>query len=255
MGKRRQKMCAPVASCCEILQDGMALIPLIRRVFLASSLFFAGCGPTEKAQEIQASGSPAIDSPGTPPPTPQNATKRSGPRLTIDSSAMEPRLAIQSEEYVVHLPAAMAQILYDSFPGFAPVLRAAYDAEFVAWQDSRPEPSLLSVVLGDFNGDSKRDIAMLGNAENRESIVMLLASSATGGPAQLLVIARGGVAAKGDPGYYLNLVRPQRIKANRELEREALDLRTDAVQVVVPEKASSIFFLDGGVIREYTTSD
>lgn len=41
--------------------------------------------------------------------TPQNAIKRSGPRLTIDSLVTEPRLEVRSDEYVVHLPAAMVR--------------------------------------------------------------------------------------------------------------------------------------------------
>ncbi|MGI8400225.1 MAG: hypothetical protein ACR2NS_01290 [Gemmatimonadaceae bacterium] len=39
------------------------------------------------------------------------------------------------------------------------------------------------------------------------------------------------------------------------LEGSPLDLRTDAIQVVVIEKASVIYYLDHGVIHENTTSD
>lgn len=233
----------------------MAAIALSRWALCVAVISFAGCDRPENGSQEHGARAATDSLPPSASPTSQNVAIRSGPRLTTDSLASEARLEIRAGEYVVHLPTPMARILNDSFPGFAPISRTAYDKEFLAAIESKSEPRLLSIVLGDFNGDSKQDVAMLGHSENRELTVMVLAATAGQGQSRLFVVSRGGDAAKGEPGYYLNLVRPQRIRANAELESDELVLRTDAVQVVVPEKASSIFFLDNGVIREYTTSD
>lgn len=149
----------------------------------------------------------------------------------------------------------MARVLYDSLPGFSPLQVSVWHPALVATAAlQHPGVALLSVVLGDFNGDSKLDLAMQGNAGQTGATFMLLAKSDSVPTPRLLFIDRGdAIMGRGDT--YLNLVRPMQIRVDPELEQEALDLRTDAVQLVIIDKASVLYYLDHGVIRQYTTSD
>jgi len=179
------------------------------------------------------------------------AVPLSGPRLVTDSFGTEPRLERQSMEYVVYLPLEMSQLLHDSLPDFSPVKLSVWHPRRVGRiiSDSRGA-ALPSVVLGDFNGDSKLDIAMAGKGSRRGGTFILLAKP-DGAQAQRLFFISGGESADS----YLTIFRPQRIVVDPELEREPLELRTDAVLSAIVEKAAVLYYLDRGVLREYSLSD
>ena len=94
---------------------------------------------------------------------------------------------------------------------------------------------------------------MEGNAGQVGATFMLLAKSNSAGSPRLLFISRGE-AIKHGRDTYLTLFRPQRINVDSELA-DTLNLHNDAVQVVIVEKASLIYYIDHGAIREYITSD
>lgn len=178
-----------------------------------------------------------------------------GPRIVVDSSGTEPRLELRSNEYVLHLPVGMARVLYDSLPGFSPLQVSVWHPGLVATiASANPGVALPSVVLGDFNGDSRLDVAMEGNAGQIGATFILLAKSDSVPTPRLVFIDRGD-AIKGSSDSYISLVRPKQIKVDPELEQETLDLRTDAVQLVLIDRASVLYYLDHGAVRRYTTSD
>ena len=170
-----------------------------------------------------------------------------------DSSAGEPRLAAENDEYVLYLPVAMARVIMDKLPGFEPFQLSSWPAATVATIVSEnPDAALASVVLGDFNGDSKTDVAMHGNAGRIGATFMLLAKSDSVPSPSILFIDRGD-ANKPTGNSYISLLHGQ--KMIDPLTQEVFDLRTDAVHLIVIDKASVLYYLDRGVIREYTTSD
>lgn len=176
-----------------------------------------------------------------------------GPRVVVDSSAAEPRLVSRNNEYILLLPVAMARVLMDTLPGFEPSQLSSWPAARVAnIVSENPDVSLASVVLGDFNGDSKTDVAMQGNAGRVGATFMLLAQSDSVPIPRIFLIDRGD-AVKPTGDSYISLMHPQKI--TDPLTQEVLDLRVDAVHYIVIEKASVVYYLDRGVIREYSTSD
>lgn len=266
--RRSSGLRAPVA---EVRRHRLNYMKLLRprsrvrcAVFVACSLltFFACERPPadshEKSRAVATTRS-VTDNPQ--PDTPNDLLNRgtgvltvvpmSGPRLVTDSFSAEPRLEIRTKEYVLYLPLEMSRLLYDSLPDFSPVQLSVWHPARVARIVSESRGAALpSVVLGDFNGDSKLDVAMAGKGAQRGTTFILLAKSDSVLTQRLFFISGGGSADS-----YLTIVRPQRITADPELEREPLDLRTDAVLSAIVEKASVIYYLDHGVLREYSISD
>jgi hypothetical protein len=205
------------------------------------------CGQNDK-NESQAQSDPHPLPQSVASPTVAQAKKPmiTGPRLLIDSSTKDARLEIHNDEYVLRLPPEMARLLYDSLPGFSPRQQGDYRPDLVPHYDSA-----LSVVVGDFNGDSKLDVAMLGEAEKTPVIFMLLAKSERNPAPAIVFILRPppntpSVVARA----YIKRVRPQRIE-DPDHQRPALDLRTDAINMFHDE-ASTIIYLDSGVVRWFS---
>jgi len=209
--------------------------------------------PLGKTSVAASSSSPSR---GDAPQSPQAplAQIRLGPRIIVDSATTQPSIEVRDSEYVVHLPLSMVETLRDSLPGFSPLPVSTWHPVRVARIAAEaPGRSLPSVVIGDFDGDSSLDIAMEGNTGQVGATFMLLAKSANVRAPRLLFISRGEPIKDGRDSY-LTLFRPQRINVDPELA-DTLNLRNDAVQVVIVEKASLIYYIDHGAIREYITSD
>ncbi len=197
------------------------------------------------------------------------------PRLVVDSVAKEPALELRNGEFIVRLPLDMARVLADSLPGFAPMKRAAFDTGLVSWRDhfaDRGPPALdpadsdgiwqsaLSVVVGDFNGDSKRDVAMEGIAGDTFAVFFLLSASDVKSRPALLYFHRPSKGNWSQTGAtfinYLTLVHPGKVGGfTEEGEPPLLDLRNDAVDYSIFEKASELYYVDKGVVQIFTTSD
>jgi hypothetical protein len=232
----------------------------IPRALLASLLLLISvtcekAAPPAGKTSLAASSSspPQADAPQSPEAP--LAQIKLGPRLLVDSATTQPSIEVRDSEYVVRLPIAMGQALRDSLPGFYPLPVSTWHPVRVA-RIAAEAPGLVlpSVVIGDFDGDSRLDIAMEGNAGPVGATFMLLANSANVPTPRLLFISRGE-AIKDGRDSYLTLVRPQRINVDPELADSTLNLRNDAVQLVIVEKASLIYYIDHGAIREFTTSD
>jgi hypothetical protein len=158
---------------------------MLRFGFLAVFAIFVGCAKSERTADVkQPRDSVAIvDTTKIEPPAVVFTTDSGSPRIMVDSSAKEPRMELRNGEFIVHLPLDMARVLADSLPDFAPIKRNAFDKGLVGWRDNEaanPNPPVLdpadsdavwnaalSVAVGDFNGDSKRDVAMEGISGDR----------------------------------------------------------------------------------------
>lgn len=170
----------------------------------------------------------------------------SGPRIVIDSLATEPLVAVAGNEFVVHLPQPMAQLLYDSLPGFSAQPQSSYSPGLVG---ERKTP--MAVVAGDFDGDSRRDLAMVGVSENTPVLIMLLANSQTSASPKLVFLLRPKPNTPTSLGSdYLDFVAPKRITSPDDTT-VVLDLHADAVNIVGPN-VSEIAYLDHGVIRWFS---
>ena len=211
-----------------------------------------------------------------PEPPPAAFVVDSGsPRLVVDSAVKEPVLELRNGEFVVRLPVDMARVLADSLPGFAPMKRAIFDKGLISWVDhyadrmprvSNPADSdaiwvrALSVVVGDFNGDSRRDIAMEGVAGDTFAIFFLLSASNSKEKPALLYFHPPSKGASGTVTSfidYLTLVHPGEIGGFEEdaSEPPVLQLRHDAVELGIFEKASEVYYVENGVVKIFTTSD
>lgn len=240
---------------------------------LISGLVVTACakpdrGTTTRAQD-SAKAVETADTSSTASAIPLNTR---GPRLVVDSSGSSPHLELRNEEFVLHLPAAMARVLTDNLPGFTPTQRSAIDTALVSWVDHRidraiptiGEPdsdlvfaSAMSVAVGDFNGDGRPDVAMEGTAGDSVAAFFLLASPDSGSIPQLIYMYPTQKAWNFEPSInYMTLVRPGKLHGFEEVEGpEPLTLRTDAIEWAAFGKASEIYFLEGGVLKRFTTSD
>jgi hypothetical protein len=140
----------------------------------------------------------------------------------------------------------MARALYDSLPGFTPLPETNYSLEVAIGHDSP-----LSVVVGDFNGDSRRDLAMIGDSENTAAFIFLLAASDSVSEPKIVSIQRPVPNTPTDlRSYYIQYVAPQKIAYPGSPET-VLVLRNDAIHAV-SEDVSTIYYLDHGAVRAFS---
>lgn len=217
------------------------------------SLTVPACSDRSNAARIPKAESTARP---TAPVTPDAAVQQQalvmtmgGPKIEVDSSASEPRLEQGNNDYVLRLPARTAKLLFDSLPGFSPLSLASYPrAATPPFTYLHADVELPSVLIGDFNGDSKLDVALEGRANQTSAAVILLSQSGTPNPK--LVLLTKGDTAPADSAAYLGLLHPQDIKDRYTLE-VAVSLRSDAVQRVVPYQSSIVYYLENDTLRHY----
>jgi hypothetical protein len=179
------------------------------------------------------------------------APKITGISLVVDSTKAQPTVERGLGEYVVRLPREMAHELYDHLPDFMPLSRSAYDSALATWVDTHDSAaSALSVVIGDFDGDARTDIAMIGTSQDSVAQIILLARSDSTGKPRLLFL---GPQQSATPQYpemtYFSPLHASRLP-------NGFSLRTDGVRVIEFEQTQVLYYLDRGVLRQaYTSGD
>ena len=169
-----------------------------------------------------------------------------GPLVVVDSATREPSVEIRGTRYILRLPSEMARVLYDSLPGFTPLPQSGYPVDVMSTHDSP-----LSIVVGDFNGDSTRDVAMIGDSENTPAFIFLLAKSDRVPEPRVVYVLRPAPNVPTDlRSYYIQSVAPQRIAYPGSPEA-ILDLKTDAIHAV-SENVSTIYYLDHGQVHTFS---
>lgn len=228
-------------------------------VFLLGILI--GCkGDASRSQVIQSTSSSSDSQANESTALRQQAPGRiamGGPGIRTDSSGSVPRLVVEGEQNILLLPVSMARVLSDSLPSFTPRRLSEWTPAMVTTIVSGGSGVVLpSVVLGDFNGDGRTDVAMEGRSKQTDATFFLLAPSDTAPRSRILFISRGEAVNRSANEFandYITIVHPQQLVS--PYTGDTLKLRTDAVQYAVIEKASIIYYLDHGVVRDYSASD
>lgn len=226
--------------------------PMLYALAMMSGLPQAfACSREQQSKETARSTNTASDSIA---PVPQvSRPARTGPRLLVDSTRSEPLLETTDQEYVLRLPPRLARILEDTFPKFVPVSRQRYDSSFVASIDAhQPQVAALSTVVGDFDGDHKADVAMLGYPSNAAFAFVILLSS---DPPKLLVLDRFDARGEGKESDYISLAKPQRFTGYGGAAKATVNLSTDAILKEIVDKLTMLVYLDRGVVRQLQLSE
>ena len=223
------------------LRAVVALFPLI------------GCGREQKPQQTTSSSTPrSVDSIQTQISAAAPAS-RTGPRLVIDSAAAEPRIDTLDTEFIVRVPLKLAQILEDSFPKFSLFSRSNYASTEVANIDrNEPQKSPLTATAGDFDGDGRRDLAMLGRSSNAVFAFVILLSD---DQPRLLILEHQFAPVFDSLSEYISLVKPQTMSGYGGRRKTELKLATDGIQKEIVEKLSLLIYLDHGLVKQLQLSE
>jgi hypothetical protein len=239
------------------------------RVAILLAWLSLSCGKPDQPQSARtepASSTVPVAEPAAASPQPL-----SGLRLTSDSDAKEPFFSVSARELLLHLSPNMVRELNDSLPGFAPVQRSAYEPSLVQLADERASDSreigqtvndslgyyALSAAIGDFDGDSTPDVAILGNFRDSTAAVFVLAPSRIRQRPEIIFIGRTQPTDHlNRESTYLNLVRAGPVRGFDEDDKSPpFQLKTDGVEFTYFGKGAEVFFLKDGVVQSLITSD
>lgn len=198
--------------------------------------------PTKEPDRTGATVPAAIvDSPSVASTTSKSVEPMSGPDVVVDSAIDSPIVERTDKKFVLRLPGRMARALYDTLPHFTPIPQAYFGAPPANTPDSSR-----SVIVGDFDGDSRQDVAMLGKSDSTTVLFMLLASDGSTKPRLVFIEP----ATPPDwPQYLLHLVHPRKF-VSPDNEDYTLDLRTNAIHMV-SGIVSQICYLNHGKVAYF----
>jgi hypothetical protein len=230
----------------------MRVLHLVHYAWVPITGFIFACKPDNRQarQGIDTATAPPLSNRSAAVETSDASTALGGPKLIVDSDARAPTLEITTGDYTVRLPPDAAKVLFDSLPGFAPISRASYAAGVKTEVSRNDRDALpLSVTLGDFDGDSVPDIAMIGFARDSVAAVVVLSSGGARAIPKLVFIAHPRSASVSLPQYtYLSPQGPAKIS-------DEFSLRTDGVRLVVFDKTSGLYYFENGQLREFRDSE
>lgn len=213
-------------------------------------LFFcvAMCGCTSDSSNHRASGT---DSPRASADSSHITIQPSGPVIIVaDSNSSGARLEVRSGHAVLHLPAVAFKTLADSLPGFAPFPVSAYDSAVWITEVERDSTAVLpSVILDDFDGDKRVDVAMVGVSRDTTAEIMLLSNRTNTATSDLLFMnprRSGNLSEKTD--VLLRAIRADEMASRFRVQR-------GGVEAVDVGKGSVIFYWDNGILKQIQTGD
>lgn len=156
---------------------------------------------------------------------------------------------------VLHLPRAMRKVLDEYAPGFQPWTLPEYGREAVeTWSGSPGTP--LFAVIGDFNGDSVKDIALEGRNRQHHFSFVILSRYDTFYVLELFPReARSLVPSDWKKPDFLMLQPPGVVESPPGLEPGPLQLETDAIHSIYDSQASVIYYWGQRGFLEYATGD
>ncbi len=186
---------------------------------------------------------PLANSTAPAPSPPKLAEPLGGPSVIVDSTIVEAQLQRTGKELIVRLPPRMARLLYDTLPGFTVLRQSAYGPP-----SSHTPDSAWSVVVGDFDGDSRRDVALLGASKNTPALFFLLANSDSANQPHIVFIEPATPPDR--RSYTMHFVGPGKFPSP-DNDEYVLDLHTDAIQLT-SELVSTICYLEHGALRWFS---
>ena len=171
-------------------------------------------------------------------------------RIVADSNAAGVRLEVTSGQPVLHVPMGAFKTLSDSLPGFAPFPVSAYDSTVWTTEAERDSARVSpSVVVGDFDGDARADVAMVGISRDTTAEVILLSNPANRGGSNLLFMnPRRSGTGSAKAGVLLRAVGANEMASRFRVQR-------DGVEVVDVGKGSVVFYWDNAVLKQIQTGD
>jgi hypothetical protein len=191
--------------------------------------------------------------------------------MTADSAVAEPFFSLNAGELVLHIPANMAAVINDSLPSFTLIQRAAYDSSMIRDMgdggnnirevgetvDDSLGRYAWSAAIGDFDGDSTSDVAIMGNSRDSTATLFVLGQSRSRQRPQIIFITRRRPTDHSNPEWqYLRTVHPGPVQVfDEDGKSPPFELKTDAVQVVYYGKGAEVFFLEHGAVHTVLTSD
>jgi hypothetical protein len=183
------------------------------------------------------------------------------PEILYCAAAEEPSIGMAENEYVLNL----AKEQKEAIKGYNPAFQIRRQADYL--------PSLVNgylfsnhqlpfAVIGDFNGDGRRDVVLQGHDNKSELIIAILSSK--GGPA-VMEIGRSalvdpktelyGVGDHNENGLWVYLTFVPRGSVDSPFAKQPLKLSTDAFALNYFEKASVLYYLNGQKFQKYILSD
>ncbi len=202
---------------------------------IVSVMLLCACGRERSADKVATSikavdDTGAVAIPAESTPAPAKAPRYVNAAIVSDTLVTEPQIESRDTTWTLRLPPNMVRVLEDSLPG----LRAH------------------ELVIGDFNGDSKRDVAIDADAPKVSAFLILLSKSDSVPEPRLFLVwkAESRIA---DLYTFMRLVHPQEFPGDGEMTAP-YTLRTDAV-LYGYEMAASIYFIEKGELRSYSVAD
>lgn len=137
---------------------------------------------------------------------------------------------------------------------------------FYSFKPDRPGRHFLayqtpSAVIGDFNGDNIPDIVLLGHDKIREKVIVILSKNSKYHIIELIkypltysALEPGYKISGGNVEAYLRLISPGKIKAAPAYDRPELDIKTDAFEFGMFERASDLYYYSDGKFIKYALS-
>jgi hypothetical protein len=163
-------------------------------------------------------------------PTPASTRRYLNATITIDTLIKEPQIESRDSAWILRLPLDMARVLDDSLPHL----------------------KVRELVIGDFNGDSRQDVAIDADASKTAAFVILLSKSDSVPQPRLFFVSKTESRVAGQYTY-MSLVHPQQFPGDGEMTGP-YTLRTDAVLYGF-EMAATIYFIEKGGLRSYNVAD
>ncbi len=150
-----------------------------------------------------------------------------------------------------------------------------FDPDFRVWNQSDFAPIIIkdvydfsikqapSAVIGDFNGDNLKDIALFGRNKTKSSIICILSD---GKDFKVFEMESFNLKEPQDHwtivgpdmkeyGFTMYMTYHESGLIQSPYEENSLNLSTDAVEIVYFEKAAKIFYFENGAFYEYWTAD
>jgi len=167
-----------------------------------------------------------------------------------------PSISTIGNEHVLNLGKAEWEAIKTYCPGFQLHKQGHYMPEVVnSYHFS--ERQTLFAVIGDFNGDGKKDVVLQGYDKTSDLLIAVVSSAK--GPRVIEI--KKWTAIDMMKNAVIGLQREDYLtfvpkgKINSPIEKEPLRLSADAFQLVYFEKAGTVYYLSGGKFEQYTTGD
>jgi hypothetical protein len=171
--------------------------------------------------------------------------------LVEETSATEPRLEPVGTGYVLRMPTRMHAALQTMAPGFKSFRRGDYGLEVRHFMRIMERATPLFAVIGDFDGDGRKDAVVHGATDSAIVLVAVL-NKRSGARTVEIGDARGDLPAR---ALWRYLVHHPPGTIESPMEARPLQLKNDAFGLISFEKGGVLYYYRDGRFVRYTTGD